>query len=90
MASVCGEDCQDPIPAMLTLNWAELQGRDCTDPAQGTEASPAAVGAAQAASPAWSRLLGSPELMGTNVPSSVTGPQAHASTVLVGKNLWRL
>lgn len=94
MESVRGEDCQDPIPAMLTLNWAEMQGREWTDPAGSAGARPAATGTAQAASPAWSfvgsRLPGSPELMGTSVPSCVTGPQACASHVLVGKSLWHL
>jgi len=43
MESVRGEDCQDPIPATLTLNRAEVQGRDRTDPAPGAGTRPAPV-----------------------------------------------
>lgn len=90
MESVLGEDCQDPIPAMLTLKQAEMQGRDWTDPAQGMGARAAAAGTAQVAGPAWSfvgsHLPGSPKLTGTSVPSCVVGPQARNSAMLIGKN----
>ena len=49
MESVHGEDCQDPIPAMLTLNPAEMQGRDQPDPARGAGAGQAVAGTARSA-----------------------------------------
>lgn len=91
MESVLGEDCQDPIPATLTLNQAEMQGRDWTDPAQVMGARAAAAGTAQIAGPAWSfvgsHLPGSPKLTVTSVPSCVVGPQACNSAMLIGKTL---
>lgn len=94
MESVRGEDCQDPIPATLTLDQAEMQGRDRTDPAQGAGTRPAVAGTARAASPAWSFAgscpPGSPKLTGMSVPSCVAGPQACASTVLIGRTPWHL
>lgn len=94
MESICGKGCQDPIPAMLTLNQAEMQGSDQMDPAQGTGAKPAVVGTARAASPAWSfvgsHLPNSPELMGTSVPSCVTSPQPCSSAMPVALiKLWQ-
>lgn len=59
MESVRGEDCQDPIPAMLTLNLAEMQGRDHPDPVQGVGGRQAAAGTTWSAlelrgqPPAW-------------------------------------
>lgn len=94
MENVRGEDCQDPIPATLTLNQAEMRGRDWMDPAQGAGTGTAVVGTACVAGPAWSFvgscLPGSPKLKGMSVPSCVTGPQARTSTTLVGKTLWHL
>lgn len=80
MESVHEEDCQDPIPAMLTLNQAEMQGP--MDPAW-------AVGPGQLQ---WAMLgslvlPSSPELMGMSVLSCVTDSQALSST---GKSPWHL
>lgn len=43
------ENYQNPIPAMLTLNLAEMQGRDWTNPARGAGARQAVADTAQSA-----------------------------------------